>query len=396
MKVLYYGETPIIQTGGGQVGKHLLEMLAEKGHDVRCVPINHPDTAKYNKEKYPYIFYPSPSGQMHNVENARRHILEDEYDLLFLTGDINIIDSVMDAVIERRQSHSFRLAVYAAIDNFWFNRHYLRCLTLADYPVVFSAYARGIAVFYSNILAGRIYVIGHGCEPDVFYPLPEDERREVRKNAFGCGDDDFIVINVNRNQVRKDLGRSMYAFHKFHQKRPNSKLYLHAKRHDVGGHLPSQAALLGLTVLGSEPSIIFTPPDYEEVNGIPRHMLNRIYNAADVFFTTSTGEGWGLTTTEAMAAQVPIVAPANTTFVEILGSERGYLAESGGDDLWFIQYGESEAPRELVSVTDSVRQLEYVYTHRNEAKEKARKAREWTLLRTWKHIKHQWQVILDL
>jgi glycosyltransferase involved in cell wall biosynthesis len=46
-------------------------------------------------------------------------------------------------------------------------------------------------------------------------------------------------------------------------------------------------------------------------------MLNKIYNASDVYLTTTLGEGWGLTYSEAASCKIPIVAPYTTSFVEM-------------------------------------------------------------------------------
>jgi glycosyltransferase involved in cell wall biosynthesis len=45
--------------------------------------------------------------------------------------------------------------------------------------------------------------------------------------------------------------------------------------------------------------------------------LNEIYNSADVFISTTLGEGWGLTVTEAMQAKTPVICPMHTSFKEI-------------------------------------------------------------------------------
>ena len=61
--------------------------------------------------------------------------------------------------------------------------------------------------------------------------------------------------------------------------------------------------------------------------GVPIEALNAVYNCADVFFTTTLGEGWGLTMTEAMSAGTPVIAPDNSSIPEILGGDRlrGYV-----------------------------------------------------------------------
>ena len=45
--------------------------------------------------------------------------------------------------------------------------------------------------------------------------------------------------------------------------------------------------------------------------------LNNIYNSLDVYLSTSRGEGWGLTATEAMAAGTVTILPMHTSYKEI-------------------------------------------------------------------------------
>ena len=54
--------------------------------------------------------------------------------------------------------------------------------------------------------------------------------------------------------------------------------------------------------------------------------VNLIYNASDVFLTTTLGEGWGLTYSEAAACKIPIVAPYTTSFMEMSNyGKNGYM-----------------------------------------------------------------------
>lgn len=59
---------------------------------------------------------------------------------------------------------------------------------------------------------------------------------------------------------------------------------------------------------------------HEEIFGsehLTPQYLNKIYNACDLYFTTTLGEGWGLTLHEAAACRIPIVAPLVTSFIEM-------------------------------------------------------------------------------
>lgn len=403
MRLLWYGESPNIETGGGQVAKHLLPVFREFFSTIHLVAINQ----WWETEDIDglHITHSLPGGDILNMEVLKRAILRvDDYDCLFLTADINHITALEEEILYAKQ-HDKKIIMYAATDSNIYSPSFYRILELADIPVVFS--------FWSQRVVKRMVpelnttVIYHGCEPGVFYPLEEEERREYRKKYFGIVDDSvFLALNVNRNQVRKDLARSMAAFHLFHLECPGSRYYLHAKQQDFGGNVVFQAKALGLQTEGENSEIIFSPKDYNETSGYPRDELNRVYNCSDVFFTTSTGEGWGFSTTEAMAAGVPFIGPSNTVFREQMGDvvdlqdyygicERGILVRSGGPNLWAVFYGFVETPRELCSTTGMRDALLDVYKYREQAKERAVKARKWTLEHTWMHAQDEWRDIFE-
>lgn len=401
MRLLWYGETPYISTGAGQVARRLLPVLQEFFSEIHLIAINH----WWQEENLPDGLTITAGSQtdLWNQEHAKAAIESLDHDVLFLTTDINKISDLRDQIAQAHR-RGIPIVMYAAMDCHVFARSFWQILEFATVPIVFTEWCRRHALLVLPELH-NLRVIYHGCEPDIFYPLEDEERRHYRREFFGIGDETFLVLNVNRNQVRKDLARSMAAFHLFHREHSASMLYLHAKQRDLGGSLPNQAQLLGLRLTGTPAEIVFSPETYHEADGVSREDLNRIYNCADVCISTSTGEGWGLTTTEAMAAGVPFIGPDNTSFPEILGGrrpgsirdfspvERGYLVESGGPDLWTIFYGATDSPREVCSTTGMQHALAYVYAHREEARWRARFARDWTHRHSWQHIQEQWRAI---
>jgi glycosyltransferase involved in cell wall biosynthesis len=152
--------------------------------------------------------------------------------------------------------------------------------------------------------------------------------------------------------------------------------------------------MLGMKLMQPNLEVMFTDPTFNEQQGVNREMLNQIYCAADCFVSTSHGEGFGLTTTDAMAACCPVVVPRNSSFVEIIGTheERGYLVESGGDvDHMIVPYAFDCNVRPVVHSNDMIRALEEVYQDREIAALRAIKAREWTMQHTWEHAREHWQ-----
>ena len=58
-------------------------------------------------------------------------------------------------------------------------------------------------------------------------------------------------------------------------------------------------------------------------------IVNKIYNASDVYLTTTLGEGWGLGFSEAAACKIPIIAPYTTSFMEMSGyGKNAYMLQT--------------------------------------------------------------------
>ncbi len=128
-------------------------------------------------------------------------------------------------------------------------------------------------------------------------------------------------------------------------------------------------------------------------NGIPVDKMAQIYAGADILTSTTLGEGWGLSTTEAMACKTPVVMPNNSALTEIIGAnnERGYLVKSGGTPNHMQLFrNDLEIFRPLTDIEDLIATWKHVYDNREEAKLKAEEAFKWVQNISWDIIAKQW------
>jgi glycosyltransferase involved in cell wall biosynthesis len=170
-----------------------------------------------------------------------------------------------------------------------------------------------------------IKVIYHGCDTATFKPIDKEVRDLWRGKYLGITDPEtFVFVNVNRNSVRKDIPRSILAFKEFKKQVPNSLYYIHTAAKDNNIDLLQCVDSLGLSL---SKDVVFPARFNLADGGFPDDILNQFYNCGDAFLTTTLGEGWGLTITEAMCAGVPVIGPNNTSIPEILGGDldRGYV-----------------------------------------------------------------------
>jgi glycosyltransferase involved in cell wall biosynthesis len=157
--------------------------------------------------------------------------------------------------------------------------------------------------------------IPHATNPGMFYPLSEQEKRAC-KSAFGIPEDAFVFGDVGRNQGRKMMGMEIMAFGEFMKRNPSANAYLLLWTDflDVAAH----SDLMNLARRYDVAHRIIGKDMMKFYQGAPTQMMNKIYNAMDVKISTTTGEGFGITTIEAMAAEIPVIMTDYTTTAELL------------------------------------------------------------------------------
>lgn len=162
--------------------------------------------------------------------------------------------------------------------------------------------------------------IPHGVDTRVFHTPPTD-RNEVRAKLFGdwIKPTDFLMVNVNQNSRRKAVWASLVLLAEMKKttwlKSP-AKLLLHCPPVFDGIDLEAIGRQLGLDygVDWAHTGNTWTAaniPQWTEAQ------IRDLYHAADLTLTTSLGEGWGLSITEALATGCPVAAPAHTSCREI-------------------------------------------------------------------------------
>jgi glycosyltransferase involved in cell wall biosynthesis len=267
----------------------------------------------------------------------------------------------------KKAGKDFKSIYYYPIDGIP-KEAWIRGANSVDFPVTYTEFGREQSVEKVPEIGERLRVIPHGVNPDVFFPVPEDQVKAFREQYFGPLAEKFIITNVNRNQQRKDIPATIKAFIEFKKERPDSVLYLHMAAQDQGWNLPEVIAGFGLNVRED----VILPQRFTPSNGFPLEVLNLLYNSSDCLMSTTVGEGWGLSWTEAMACKTPVVYPLNTCLGEYITEETGFPFKSGGDmDHITVLPNDNEIPRPTAHISDAVKQLLLVHDNREEAAKRA-------------------------
>lgn len=393
-RILFYGDGPQVATGFGTVSRNILMPLYKTGkYDITVLGINYWGEPHefpiptwpvgFNNEKDPY-----------GRKNVQQQIANSEFDILFMIQDSFILDFIGEFIPKLKfNNKKFKSIVYFPIDGVP-KREWISAMAAADYPVTYTDYGYKQCVEVFPDIKDRLRIVPHGINPKDFHPLSYAEVADFRQKYFGPLSDKFIITTVNRNQQRKDIPRTIMAFKEFHDKYPDSLLYLHMAARDQGWNLDKTIDSFGLSI---NKDVIF-PNNFGPNKGFPIPVLNRIYNASDVIVSSTTGEGWGLAQVEAMAAKTPIISPDNTACSEIAGEGRGILIRSGHDKEHFVVLPhDNEVIRPIICVQDMVDAFEKMYKDEVARLRYGKTGYDWvTKNLIWdEHIVPQWEAIVD-
>ena len=375
IRLLYYGDAPTVATGFGTVSRGILNHLHSTGkYNITVFGVNYWG----NPHKCPYDIWPIGIGSNdpYGRQKAADMMVDpkNQFDALLMLQDTFILQFMRDVLPKLKTVKKFFSAVYFPIDGTP-KPEWIEAMSLFDKCFTYTEFGKKESILACPDVADKISVVPHGVDTSVFFPVTRDQAMAFRQEFFKIPDDRFLITNVNRNQQRKDFPRTLLAFRELKKKRPNSVLYLHCAARDQGWNLPEVVKGLGL-VMGKD--VLMPGSDFGPNQGYPIEFVNMIYNSSDAVVSTTVGEGWGLSSTEAMATKTPVVFPNNTSLTEIIGEERGYLYPSGETlDHFAIIPNDNEVLRPLASVTGLAKALVHVYDNREEAAAKAETAYEW-------------------
>ncbi len=201
-----------------------------------------------------------------------------------------------------------------------------------DGIVAFTPYWRDIARKLGIKESIPIYVFPHGFDTTMYYPIPKD----IARTYFKYNIDDFMVLNLNRNQPRKCWDHTMIAWVEFVEMHYNVNVRETIKKNKnntrpvkliIGTQINAFWNLWD--VLENEVKFRDVPLDYVKNTIIevpmPQQLsdkeINILYNSCDVGCNNCNGGGYELTVFECLGLGIPQVS-------SYVGGIREYLSEN--------------------------------------------------------------------
>ena len=232
-------------------------------------------------------------------------------------------------------------------------------------------------------------MVYHGVSTDDFYPVSK-ERPIVISDPSGAhpdmvltskkacravfvpglrGSNDYThpafkevwLLRTDRHMPRKRYPAMIRALEPVLAKHRNVRLVIHCRAYDQGGYLWDD-----LSKLGPLKEQVYLTEMLGVLSGVPRPVLNALYNAADLYVQNSA-EGFGLTVAEAVATGLPAVGIDYSAVPEVIGPAGvtvpvGYLFDNEYSHRWASIDEEAMA-----------RSVEFLVTHQQRRADLGRK-----------------------
>jgi glycosyltransferase involved in cell wall biosynthesis len=319
-KILLLTDDIRLPSGVGNMGKEIVLNTAHRYNWINLgAAVQHPDQGKRFdlstevnsmrgiEDAYVHVI---PSSGYGDVNTIRTLIKQDKIDAIFLITDPRYFTWLFQIENEVRKKVPI---IYL---NIW-----------DDYPAPMYNKAfyescdalLGISkqtVNINKLVLGKkaqskvIDYVPHGVSTNIYRPINESspdytEFKKFKSNVLGNRDMDFVLFFNSRNIRRKSIPDTLLAWKYFIDQLPKEKadkclFILHTELvSDAGTDLMAVNNYL----FGKDyKNIIFS------TSKISANQINFFYNMADAQILLTSNEGWGLSLTEAMLTEVPIIA----------------------------------------------------------------------------------------
>lgn len=311
----------VFPTGFARVLHSLLDRLKDRW-EFHHLALN------YNGGPHPLdweVYAAGEQGDYFGANRIRELVERLRPRLVFLLNDPWVLGRYIEPLDDFQSS--LRVVAYSPVDAEYLELPLIGPLHKLDHLVLYTEFGRRqIEESFAPMRQSvpdfpfpRLSVIPHGVDTELFHPLTSENgtpgRIRARQQLFPAPDhfqDDFIVLNANRNQPRKRIDLTIMGFAQFaRDKPPGVRLYLHMGVEDCGWNVIALARRYGI-----EDRLILTAVE-QYLPAVADPMLNQIYNACDVGINTSLGEGWGLINMEHAATGAAQVVPRHSACEEL-------------------------------------------------------------------------------
>lgn len=397
LNIQYHSAPPSADTGYGVHTRNLVSRLKEDhdvfiqsvggwegmGIDWAGVDIYPSGSGKHGEQSIPYWFDENDADV---VFSHHDHWSSAEtYSGIQQNGIPMVLYTILDHGIPGPDGDQAPEAVVQA------NEHAFR-------TVVMSKWAER-RMHNSRVPDSQIRRIPHAFDTKKYAPVTHRISQAELKDDLGIPEDAFLFGMVAANYgPRKNLPSHLEAFKRFRERNDADDAYLYVHTHPtMGGGYNMYEVRKALNL--DEDRVLFPDP-HKMYHGLDDLTVVQLYNTFDVHLNCSQSESWGMTVTEAMSTETPVIATNNSAMTEQFGvdpdtvvskdeqfrvTDQGILVHRG-NEMWTQN---ACARRFIPAVEDVVAAMEYYYNNPEEGEKHGQNARDYVV------ENYDWDVVYE-
>ena len=310
MKVLLFGTHPYQYNGYSKVVHNLANGLASrpdvtvKVFGFQCLATPNPDrveTLHKDVQLYDAAANEEPKDKGFGIRQVRAVVDEFMPDVCVVYNDMAIIALTVSEI--RKAQHPSRVVAY--VDQVYLHqkRMFIDFLNAnVDQVVAFTPFWE--ETIRKQGITRPTTFLRHGFDAQACFPVP----RRLARAYFNLAPDDFVILNMNRNQPRKRWDICLKAFAELVYRYPKEPIKMMIATAVQGAWnlfeiFERELDKRGVSIQdGLKHLIVIDQPQR-----LSDREINILYNAADVGINTCDGEGFGLCNFEQAGVGVPQV-----------------------------------------------------------------------------------------
>ena len=202
---------------------------------------------------------------------------------------------------------------------------YINLFKQAKHIITMSKF--GYEQLKQYIDVSKLSYIPVGVDTEIFKPVDKINKEKIKFNLFNLPSDAFLFGYVAQNiGMRKGLPELIKTFSKVSKLHKNAYLYLHTNPNGILSKLYGFDLIDIINKYDVKDKVIMPVNDIFRYP-FPMDLMNKIYNAMDVYVSNSAGEGFGMPILEAMSSGIPVIAGKHSAQTELV-LNNGWLVKA--------------------------------------------------------------------
>ena len=333
IKVLFFGTHPKQYNGYSKVVYELMKCMKNR-KDIEFNVFgfqNFYENPKHRSDipsdMYVYDAFSNenPKGVGFGVEQVKDVVKKIKPDVCIVYNDMMIIHQVVTQLKNVQKDDNMNFKIIAYIDQVYLHqkKEFIEFINNnADLGLLFTKHWEDI-IKEQGLKLPTSY-LQHGFNKMTYYPIPKTLARQY----YGLKPEDFIILNLNRNQPRKRWDICLKAFAEIVSRYPNEPIKLMIATAVQGAWnlieiYERELKKRNMTLQDGMKHIILI----DNPQRITDEETNILYNVADIGINTCDGEGFGLCNFEQGAIGIPQIVPRLGGFMDFFDDDTAILCD---------------------------------------------------------------------